>query len=859
MCIERNTVLGSAALLCLLCAANSLAAKQDPTTEPIRLMSRNIHPEAQSAGFGRELESQLQADSLVRVHTILQFRRALGRDGYQALERAGIVLVDWLARNVYVAAIPSGTDLSAGELGSLLRWGEIIQPEDKRHPDLRKEPLDEWVMVEATDRLRVIAVFFSDVSEAEVEAAFAKLSLSGSLYGANNSWLTEASMEQIDVLLSWDIIACIAPMLPPPEDTNAGARLVARTEQAQAIDFPGLFPVVPTFRGVSGKRVRIGISEIFGIDEDHIDFKKLNAPGNRFYRSDPAAGTHGTHVASIAAGNGLASLGNGYPAYSKRGHAPEALLGDLVPLGGSVALYADAINDALTNLTNHTYKQSNGPFYGVNQASIDRIIRGDAWYEGHNIPSQPQVWTAGNHGRLLGKKYEGYYAVRSAAKNSISVGSVDVLDQQLSEFSSLGPTLDGRIKPDLVAPGAYDTKADVGIIAAKKGTQTYTAMKGTSQAAPVVSGTIALMMEGYGRAFGRAFNKPRSSSYKAILIHTANDRVMTSPAPGREIISPDTGEELSYHAGPDWATGYGMVDASKAVKVIMRKKLWRERTLYSRGARHDVCFVVRPGEDEVKATLVWDDLPASCFLHETWRKLVNNLDVVLIDPHGNRFHPWVLDPPPLDETLPLGGPDPIDPVTDIQPATRRADDRNNVEVVSIHNPVPGHWRARVTATRLPFGRRQPYSLVTSHNRLWFCFHFEPTPAGICQLYPWFCDRRQYQVPEFEERSWLVPPGSPVSLRDLCRISPGCVPCDAPAWGDCPALELTVGSLAKDARLALFDEAGIVVAHDTDGGSERTLSIAPGPPGREYFLLVTDGDWLPYDTPLRLELDLRTIE
>lgn len=71
----------------------------------------------------------------------------------------------------------------------------------------------------------------------------------------------------------------------------------------------------------------------------------------------------------------------------------------------------------------------------------------------------------------------------------------------ISLFSSLGPTADGRIKPDITAPGEpiiSTTASNVSVASSIKGDSTHHKMEGTSQSTPHVTGTVALMLERNG-------------------------------------------------------------------------------------------------------------------------------------------------------------------------------------------------------------------------------------------------------------------------------------------------------------------------------------------------------------------------
>jgi subtilisin family serine protease len=92
------------------------------------------------------------------------------------------------------------------------------------------------------------------------------------------------------------------------------------------------------------------------------------------------------------------------------------------------------------------------------------------------------------------------------ARNVITVAAYGSQDGKLADFSSRGPTLatDGRQKPDISAPG-LENSPSVGIKSAKNKPDVgcccdccydfYTDMQGTSQAAPHVTGVVALMLQ----------------------------------------------------------------------------------------------------------------------------------------------------------------------------------------------------------------------------------------------------------------------------------------------------------------------------------------------------------------------------
>ena len=148
-------------------------------------------------------------------------------------------------------------------------------------------------------------------------------------------------------------------------------------------------------------------------------------------------------------------------------------------------------------------------FYGSTTASIDElcsllpdytmvISAGNDLHEGpEEQPVTHKVWLGkwknSNEVRDIDGGEEGYdcIGINGVAKNVITVGSVDYEQDPnvLTSFSSCGPTDDGRIKPDIVAPGisVFSSIAS--------GENAYAYYSGTSMSAAVVTGGVTLLDE----------------------------------------------------------------------------------------------------------------------------------------------------------------------------------------------------------------------------------------------------------------------------------------------------------------------------------------------------------------------------
>lgn len=138
------------------------------------------------------------------------------------------------------------------------------------------------------------------------------------------------------------------------------------------------------------------------------------------------------------------------------------------------------------------------------------------------------------------------------APGIVAVGAVD-LDGRRAAFSSMGPTADGRIKPDLMAPG------DGIVVAGQNGTDLGMS-SGTSLASPMLAGALATLWSAYPEKSAQAL--------LAALYRSAESR-----------------------SGPDTLMGYGLPSISKAW-IDLGGFLFTKQALVSIQREHTTATIV---------------------------------------------------------------------------------------------------------------------------------------------------------------------------------------------------------------------------------------------------------------------------
>ena len=256
---------------------------------------------------------------------------------------------------------------------------------------------------------------------------------------------------------------------------------------------------------------------------------------------------HGTHVAGIIGGNGYDSN-----FAEKAGIAPRANIISLKVLDangiGSISSMIAAMNWVAQNYQTYNIRVVN--------MSVGARITESYWSDPLTLAAKALadrgivvVTAAGNFGKNTAGnlQYGGITAPANApwvltVGASSTNGTLSRTDDTMAPFSSAGPTnIDFAAKPDLVAPGTgtvslaapgstfYSTKSAflVGGKVGQVGFKPYLTLSGTSMAAPVVSGTVALMLQ--------ANPKLTPNLVKAILQYTAQ------PYPGYDALRQGAG------------------------------------------------------------------------------------------------------------------------------------------------------------------------------------------------------------------------------------------------------------------------------------------------------------------------------
>jgi subtilisin family serine protease len=386
---------------------------------------------------------------------------------------------------------------------------------------------------------------------------------------------------------------------------------------------------------------------------------------------------HGTHVTGIVGGNGFTGEVDENNFLYGLGVAPGVSiiaqrifdgLGNFEAPPTYETLTRDAVR-AGADIGSNSWGDDTQGRYDISAMEFDALVR-DADELAFGDQQYILEFSAGNAGP--GGQTIGSPAV---AKNVIATGASqnDRLDfiiygdglETMADFSSRGPCEDGRIKPDVVAPGTWiaslrsplgdDNNAWAPI------SDYYLYEGGTSQAGPHVSGAAAVLVQYFQVFYGIAHPSP--ALIKAALINCAVDmdnEVETGPTPNMD-------------------EGWGRVDLTQIVFATRNTEVVDQTQFLTNSQTYERRLILASAEEPLKITLAYTDVPG---FPAAIPALVNDLDLEVVAPDGTIYRGNQFDE---GESVPNA------------PA---ADNINNVEGIYLSEPLPGEYLVRVRARHI---------------------------------------------------------------------------------------------------------------------------------------------------------------
>lgn len=593
----------------------------------------------------------------------VKFREPLSRELAVRLMAAGLSFIGY--------AYPHAHMVRALDASALARVGEILRNAPEVAGTLLRQPMDAcsenaWAQYSDSEvngaPFRVL--FWRDVSVADAEALLAahESPVVYATRGADgridfdtpyvDTWLTRQALVAFvnSELVEW--------VEPTPVIVAHNADSVALSNATPGVIGPS------TSYNLDGTGVVVAVWDEARARDTHVDFQ--NAPGSspinngskRILKADGTSlSDHSTHVTGTIIGDGTGDS-------SARGYAPQAC----------ALSYSWNSMDTERRTARHDYRHAtDNHSYGTGTPSTYN----SSYYGGYDSGAQTSdidirdIWlnmckSAGNDGDISGSSGPGNATCTddSCMKNSLTIAAVSD-SGAIASFSSRGPTNDGRLIPhysangvNLRSPGPASNTAYLGA----------SGWSGTSMAAPSACGSIALLSQLWYREMDNQQFGP--DVVRAVLTATADDR---------------------GNPGPDYQYGFGIVDCRRAADLILANKAGGDNHIIRGTVRNaDVLeynLTVTSSSAPLKVVCSWLDIYANT---GAGNKLVNNIDLELVEPNGTTIHyPW--------SGLSSGGAGD----QTYQFTRTGSNQRDNIELAEVDNPTVGTWKVRITGASIP--------------------------------------------------------------------------------------------------------------------------------------------------------------
>lgn len=538
----------------------------------------------------------------------------------EALEARGLKVLQYYPFLTYLV----WADVSAAEAAEALpfvRWQGLYHPAYKLSQEVQRK----------TGRVANVDVtFFHRGNPAEtlakLEALGATLVQSYKAQPDGLFWdaIVQLDREQFEPVARIPEVVWLGYESPRPTlDDEMSSQIVAGNYTA-GVPFTG-YNAWLSSKGVNGTGIVWAVVDT-GVDWDHPDLATrlvggydfpgaCTAPGQP--GTDCSGGGHGTHVAGIVCGDATAGLMDADNFLYGLGVAPScslfamnSLSGPSWPPAGGWQEHSKraVLGGAIGSNNSWTTGEGTAHGYQASERTHDFMVR-DGNFDTPTVAEPITiVFSAGNSGpgaSTLTAPKEAKNPITVANSLNYRAGSID----SIASTSSRGPAVDGRVLPNVAAPGSQiaSTRNDLGgsCATAIPGTSNlYAFCSGTSMAAPHVSGAAVLLAQKWQQFFAVT---PSPAMLKALVVNSTVD-MGTADIPNNN-------------------EGWGRVHLETQLRSDVLKEYWDQSHVFSdTGQFFEVTVGVPNPSQPLRVTLVWSDAPGAIGANPA---LVNNLDLTV--------------------------------------------------------------------------------------------------------------------------------------------------------------------------------------------------------------------------------------
>lgn len=593
---------------------------------------------------------------------VIQLNAPITKPTRQALQQAGVEMGAYLPDHAYVVKLDLVNAASLASIGEV-RWIAPYRSQWKIDAELGKRVLTtpRRLSLDHAGLMQVVITLFDGEPLAKALPAIKGTGLSVlSATSVGTQWLVDATIDP-SIIGQLSAISGVQYIEEAPEG-------VLRNDTNEWIVQSNITNFTPVWdAGLNGAGQVVGLID-GAIQELHCAFDDSVpiGPSHRKIvasRNPGAPDRHGTHVAGTLAGDsppiGVANPFDGiaYGAKISFSGVDHVFFNP----GTLYARLSDAYADG-ARVHSNSWGDDSTTAYTTWSRQIDQFS--------YDFEDSLVVFAVSNLATLK---------TPENAKNVLAVGaSFDTPAQDQHCTGGVGPTMDGRRKPEIFAPGCGTLSADF------MTTCDITGLSGTSMACPVIAGAGVLVQQYFAQGYyptGLPQNSPLIPSgalIKATLINSAVDMTGENGYPsnlegwGRLLL--DNG--LFFPGDP---AALDVIDVRNANGL-------------STGEQFTHIATTIGSNEPLRITLVWTEPPASI---GAANPVINNLDLEVIAPDGVSYRGNMV----VDGESMAGG---------------NSDTRNNVERAIFNTPIVGVYTILIHGTAVNQGT-QGFALAINGN------------------------------------------------------------------------------------------------------------------------------------------------